>query len=66
LIDPAVIPAEATSGNGKRAGQKRMLSRLRGKFFVIWIPAFAGMTWFFAGGSNKQGAARMHATAICL
>jgi hypothetical protein len=24
-----------------------MLSHLRGEFLIIWIPAFAGMTWVF-------------------
>ena len=28
-------------------GLKPQQHTLRGKFLIVWIPAFAGMTWFF-------------------
>jgi hypothetical protein len=31
----------------READKATMLTHLRGKFSISWIPAFAGMTWFF-------------------
>jgi hypothetical protein len=42
-----VIPAQAgiqQKQTARVADSPKVLSRLRGRFLIIWIPAFAGMT----------------------